>query len=59
MANEIDMWNDIEELEKVDRKMANEMLKIYYAKFIENNDKLANQLREKFEKKYGIELKYW
>jgi len=59
MANDIDMWNDIEELEKENPKMAKELLKIFSAMFINGNRKEAEKLKKQFEEKYGISLKYW
>jgi len=60
MANDINMWNDIEELESYgDKEQANKLLGIYQAKFMEGNDIEAERLRAKFEEEYKTRLKYW
>ena len=59
MANDIDMWNDIKELEKTNPKMAEDLLEIFHEKFIKGNRKKAEKLKERFERKYKISLKYW
>ena len=60
MANDIDMWNDIEELETYgDKEQANSLLGIYQAKFMEGNETEAEKLRKEFKAKYNTRLKYW
>ena len=60
MANDIDMWNDIEDLEKLGRKKkADELLKIYVFRFIEYDLVEAERLKSNFEKKYKDRLNYW
>lgn len=54
MANDIDMWNDIEKLEKKlkYKKQANLMLGVYTAWFQEGDSKKANILINKAKKKF-------
>ncbi|MHA1873556.1 MAG: hypothetical protein ACTSVB_05525 [Candidatus Heimdallarchaeaceae archaeon] len=60
MANDIDMWQDIKELEKAGKKeQANDLLKIFHQKFIKGNIKKAEKLKEKYIKKYGWIDSYW
>ena len=54
MANDIDLWNDIEILQRDDELEESEFLaKIYRAKFIEGKDKEAENLKKEYTKKYG------
>ena len=53
MANDIDMWNDIKEIE--DEKEAELLNECYNAKFINNDNKQADYLKNLFQKEYG----YW
>ncbi len=59
MANDIDMWEDIEELEKENKEQAEDLLKVYIARFIEGDIEKAEKLREKYEKKYKVKANYW
>ena len=60
MANDIDMWNDIEELErKGDLIIAGELHKIYTQKFINGNDKKAEKLKQEFIQNNGYWEKYF
>lgn len=60
MANDIDMLNDIERLEKQGKKrQSSELNGIYCVKFIEFDNTWAEILKEKFEKKYNDRLNYW
>jgi hypothetical protein len=44
MANDIDMWNDIQRLKRVGRKgISDAMMKVYKAWFIEGNKKEAQK----------------
>ena len=54
MANDIDMWNDLEKwrFEKEEEKLLREC---YNARYIDYNATLAEKLKIKFNKKYG----YW
>jgi len=54
MANDIDIWQDIEHLEKAGRKQeASDLLEIYRFVYIEETDlKKARKLQDKFIKKY-------
>jgi hypothetical protein len=54
MANEIDMWNDIEKLERSPKykKQADLMLGVYTAYFMEGDSKKANVLINKAKKKF-------
>jgi hypothetical protein len=53
MANDIDMWNDLEDI--IDDKEAELLLECYNAKFSNNDDEQADYLKNLFEKEYG----YW
>lgn len=53
MANDIDMWNDIKEIE--DEAEALLLNECYNAKFINNHEKQAEYLKNLFQKQYG----YW
>jgi len=56
MANDIDMWNDIEELEKgtkTDKDMAKDLLDCHRAKYQDGDEKRADELKQLFTKKYG------
>lgn len=57
MANDIDMWNDLEELEKKKEKSEEYDLlwSCYFAKFIDFNEEKAEEFKSKFKKKFG----YW
>jgi hypothetical protein len=55
MANDIDMWNDLEDLEKYDEEQAELLNECYNAKFINNDSKQADYLKNLFQKEYG----YW
>lgn len=58
MANDIDIWNDIEELEKSGKQQeADDLLKIYHYVYIEDGHELAKRLQKKFIKKYGYNPK--
>lgn len=60
MANDTDMWNDIEELERTgQQKQADELLGVFHQKFNEGNEKKAEKLKERYEEKWNIRLKYW
>ena len=53
MANDIDIWKDIEELsEKGELKEAKDLLNIYHYRYINYNAKKARLLQNKFIKKY-------
>jgi hypothetical protein len=53
MVNDKDMWNDIQEI--VDDNEAQLLNECYNAKFIENDEEMAEYLKNKFIKDYG----YW
>ncbi len=53
MANDINMWNDIEALEKFDKQKAEDLHKVYVEKFINFDDKKAEEEKERFVEKYG------
>lgn len=59
MANDIDMWNDMEELERNKTNAldyeSDLMHQCYVAKFIEGDTTYAEKLKEAFIKKFG----YW
>jgi len=56
MANDTDMWNDIEDIEKDGATEVSELLtECHMAKFSEGDDELAEELKDKFIEKYG----YW
>ena len=56
MANDIDMWNDIETLEKEgEQKKADDLLNCFRANFDWGDKDRAEDFKEAFEKKYG----YW
>ena len=51
MTDEIDMWNDIERLEKQDKKKADVMMKVFHAYFLEGDEKSAKDaIKEAWEK---------
>ncbi|MCD6436381.1 MAG: hypothetical protein J7L15_08375 [Clostridiales bacterium] len=57
MANDIDMWNDIEGLEKenstLKQNWAKDLMACYNARYQEGDEKLAEKLKDKFEIKWG------
>jgi len=53
MSNDIDMYNDMEEI--IDDDEAQFVNECYNAKYMNNDDKRAEVLKNLFEKKYG----YW
>ena len=53
MVNDIDMYKDMKEV--IDDDEAQLLNECYNAKFINNDDKYADVLKNLFEKKYG----YW
>ena len=61
MANDIDMWNDIEDLEKAKKKQeAKDLHNCFIARYSEHDgsekaQRRARLLRERFERKYH----YW
>jgi len=56
MANDIDMWNDIEDLEENgEQAEADDLLECFTAKYNENDEELADKLQDKFLDKWG----YW
>ena len=56
MANNIDMWNDIEDLEKEGQlKQAKDLNKCYTARYIEGEEEQAEVLKDKFYNQYN----YW
>ena len=56
MANDIDMWRDIEDLEKEGKQQeANDLLHCFNARYNEGNKELAETLKDNFRNKYG----YW
>jgi acetyl-CoA carboxylase beta subunit len=58
MANDIDMWSEIEYLERVgEKERAKALHNIYTLKFIESNPKKAEELRMEYEKKYKDNLR--
>jgi len=59
MANDIDMWNDIEELEKRGfQKEAEAMLDVYYHRFIEYNPDEAFRLAEYYSTLYDFNFDF-
>jgi len=63
MANDIDMWNDIDKLElsksTIDNQKGMLLHMCYFHKFIEVDLELAEQDKELFIKRYGYWGKYW
>ena len=60
MANDIDMWNDIEDLERIgEKEKAERLLEIYNAYFIEGNREKAERLKERFERDFNEDIDYW
>jgi len=55
MANDIDMWNDLEELFKTNKAEFKDLAKCFNARYIEGNKAEAEKLKAKFNDKYG----YW
>lgn len=55
MANDIDMWNDIERMEKntKHKERAEDLLECYIAAYINFEEEIAEQLKDAFEKKWG------
>jgi hypothetical protein len=59
MANELDMWEEIIQLERLqETERAEFLLKCYRAKYIDCNLKRAEKLKEQFIKIYGS-FKYY
>jgi len=53
MANDIDLWQDIEQLERLGRKQeAKDLLEVFHFRYIERNESKLKKAIEKFEKKY-------
>lgn len=61
MANDINMWNDIEDLEKEGKKkQAKSLLELYRRKFIEGESTARLEpLVDEYRKKYRQWDKYW
>ncbi len=61
MANDIDMWNDMEWFNRNQQVERGEELHLMYvAKFMtEDDDEEAERLKEAYEQKYKCSLKYW
>jgi len=59
MANDINIWNDIDELEKLgNQEHAKDLLKVYTAYFIEETPETEReQIRAEYENKYQEDLK--
>ena len=56
MANDTDLWNDIEDIEKDGETEVSELLtKCHTARYVEYDMELAEELKEEFIEKYG----YW
>ena len=56
MANDINMWNDIDELEENgEREEAQDLMDCFYWRYNEGDIEEAEKLKEFFIKKYG----YW
>lgn len=59
MANDIDMWNDIEHLEKSKSKknkaIAKDLLKCYSARYINFDELIAEKCKNDFHRKW----KFW
>ena len=56
MANDTDMWNDIEDIEKDGSTEVSELLtECYNARYGEYDIELAEELKDKFIELYG----YW
>ncbi|KKM82814.1 hypothetical protein LCGC14_1315660 [marine sediment metagenome] len=55
MANDINMWQDIEELEKIPNKQnqAEDLLALYCNRYIEYNPITLERLKRKYIDKYG------
>jgi hypothetical protein len=52
MANDIDMWNDLEQMDKRTKEYKL-LFKCYHYRFIEHNEALADSLKQEFIAKYG------
>jgi hypothetical protein len=60
MANDIDMWNDIEYFEKhKDKKRASLLLEAYNARYNEYDEELAEKLKKQYIKKFGRWQNYY
>jgi len=56
MANDTDLWNDIEDIEKDGETEVSELLtKCHNARYVEYDTELAEELKDEFIEKYG----YW
>jgi len=53
MANDTDMWNDIEELEKVDDKKAQRLQACLNARYVEFDEEVSEKLKGKFQEDYN------
>ena len=60
MANDTDMWNDIEEFEKNgEQDKSNDLLEVFQARFGDGDIERANELRKRYIKKWGWIDNYW
>jgi hypothetical protein len=60
MANDIDMWNDIEAYEKHGEfEISNRLLECFNAKFNEGNNHLAELLKKQFKELFGFWGNYY
>lgn len=62
MANDTDMWNDVKELEKgtdKDREMGKDLMYCFIERFVDGNERRANKLKKKFEKKWKMWGNYY
>ncbi len=59
MANDIDMWNDILELENTgEKEKADFLLRCFNAKYNEGDIEKSENLKDEFTKKYGDKIGY-
>jgi len=52
MANDIDMWNDLEDMDKRSKEYK-ALLACFTARYVEGNLALANTLKDKFKKQFN------
>jgi hypothetical protein len=55
MANDTDMWQDIEDLESnpETKRQSEDLLELYVNRYIEHNPDKLEYLKKEYEKKYG------
>ena len=60
MANDIDMWDDIEEYEETgDIEIAEDLGECFYWRYTEYDEKKSEELKNKFQNKYGFWGNYY